>query len=136
MEGQKSLRQRARHGGGPGQQGIVPAGRELSETVSRCAGYTPACLGLPVVVMMKATEDGVGDDLSGSLRLMRFLRAGDALLDPLVWSGVIEVGLVLLDCPIQMAPVENEETVQALSPYTTQKSFADSVGLGRLIGCG
>jgi len=86
--------------------------------------------------MMKTTEDGVGDDLSGAMRPIRLPRAGDALLDALVWSCVIEVGLVLVDCPIQMAFIENEEVVQTLSPYTAQKSFADSVGLGRLIGCG
>ena len=56
------------------------------EYASSSAGYRPACLGLPAVVTMKATEDGVRDDLSGSLRLIWLLRAGDALLDALVWS--------------------------------------------------
>ena len=115
---------------------MVTADHEPSDSVSSCAGYRPALLGQPTVVMMKTTEDGVGDDLSGSMRLIRSLRAGDVLLDALVRPGVIEVGLVLLDCPIQMALVEDEEIVEALSPYTPQKSFADSVGFGRLIGCG
>jgi hypothetical protein len=64
----------------------VSAGREPSGVVSSSAGYRPACLGLPAVVTMKATEDGVRDDLSGSLRLIWLLRAGDALLDALVRS--------------------------------------------------
>jgi hypothetical protein len=86
--------------------------------------------------MIKATEDGGRDDLSSCLQLIRLLRAGDALLDALVWSSVVEVGLVLPGCPIEMALVENEEKVQALSPYTTQEPFADREGFGRLIGCG
>jgi hypothetical protein len=42
-------------------------------------------------------------------RLGSSLLTRDALLDPLMWSGVVEVRLVLLHDPVQMALVENDE---------------------------
>ena len=49
---------------------------------------------------------------------------------------MIEVGLVLLHGPAEMALIEDEEEVQAFAPHTAQESLANGIGLGRLIGCG
>ena len=86
---------------------------------------------------MQATEDWLSDDLAPVLLLLRLLwRAGDALVDALVRSGVIEVGLNLLHCLLEMALAQNKEEVEAFAPHTAQKSLANGVGLGCLIGCG
>jgi hypothetical protein len=85
--------------------------------------------------MMQATEDGVGDHLAIRLWLNWLVKgARDALLHALVWPGVIEVGLILLHYPAEMALAQNEEEVQAFAPYTTQESLTNGVYFGRLIG--
>ena len=49
---------------------------------------------------------------------------------------MIEVGLILLHCLVQMALVQDEEEIETFAPYTAQESLANGVGLGRLIGFG
>ena len=85
---------------------------------------------------MQSTEDWVRDDLSHGLLLRLLRRARDVLADALVRSGVIEEGLILLHCLVEMALVQDQEEVEAFAPYTAQESLADGVGLGRLIGRG
>ena len=86
---------------------------------------------------MQATEDWVRDDLSHVLLLVR-LRwlARDVLVDALVGSGVIEVGLILLHCLMEMALAQYEEEVEAFAPHIAKESLANGVALGRLIGHG
>ena len=53
---------------------------------------------------MQATKDGEGDDLSRLLQVIWLVwLARDTLLDALVGTGVIEVGLILLHGSIEMA---------------------------------
>ena len=86
---------------------------------------------------MQATEDWLSDDLAPVLLLLRLLwRAGDALLDALVRPGVIEVGLILLHCLLEMALAQDNEEVKAFAPHTAQESLANGIDLGCLIGRG
>ena len=59
--------------------------------------------------------------------------AGNALLYPLVWSGMIEVCLILFNCPMQMSLTQDEEKVQALSSHAAQKALTDGVCFRRAI---
>lgn len=92
---------------------------------------------LPLVVVMQATEDWLGDDLApGYLRLRLFCWAGDLLVDALVRSGMVEIDLILLHDLAQMLLAQDEEEVEAFPPHAAQKPLTDGVGLRRLIGCG
>jgi hypothetical protein len=86
---------------------------------------------------MQATENRLGDDLAPGLLLFRLLWwTRDMLVDALVWSGMVEIGLILLHGPIELLLVQDEEEVEAFTPHTAQKTLANSVGLGGLIRCG
>ena len=77
------------------------------------------------------------DDLSHVLVLFRLLwLARDVLVDALVQPGVIEVGLILLDCLMDVALAEDQEEVEAFAPHSSQESLANGVGLGCLMGRG
>lgn len=83
---------------------------------------------------MQAAEDRVSHDRSHVLLwLLRW--TGNALVDALLRPGVIEVGLILLQCLAEMTFVQDEEEVEAFAPYTAQESLANGIGHGRLIGC-
>jgi hypothetical protein len=70
---------------------------------------------------MQATEDWLGDDLApGFLLLHLFCWAGDVLLDALVRSGMVEIGLILLHRPIEMSLTQDEEEVEAFPPHAAQ----------------
>jgi hypothetical protein len=80
---------------------------------------------------MQATEDRERDDLVPVWLLLRLLwGAGDALVPALVRSGLVEIGLILLHGPIEMALIEDEEVVQAFPPHTAQESLANGIGFG------
>lgn len=51
-------------------------------------------------------------------------------------GGLIEVGLILLQCLAEMTFVQDEEEVEALAPNTAQKSLANSDSFGWSIGRG
>src|SRR5258708_34681461 len=59
----------------------------------------------------------------------------DLLLDTLVWSRLIEILRIGMKHTMQLLFIENEEVIEALSPNTPQKAFADRIGSWRLIGC-
>jgi hypothetical protein len=64
---------------------------------------------LPVVVVMQAAQQWVRDDLPTRLWLVWSLwLAGNTLLYPLVWSGMVEVRLVLLHHPVQVSLAQDE----------------------------
>jgi hypothetical protein len=86
---------------------------------------------------MQTTEDGLTDNLaSGCLLLRLFWWTGDVLVDALVRPRMVEVGLILLHCPIEMSLIQHQEEVQAFPPHVAQKSLTNGVGLRRLIGRG
>ena len=58
--------------------------------------------------MVQSTEDGVRDDPCPVLLLRLLWRAWDALVDALVRSGVIEIGLILLQGLMEMVLIEDE----------------------------
>jgi len=49
---------------------------------------------------------------------------------------MIEIDLILLHGSIELPLAQDNEEVQAFTPYTAQESLANSVGLGSLIGRG
>ncbi len=60
----------------------------------------------------------------------------DLLLDTLVWSRSIEILGIGMKHTMQLLLIEHEEVIEALSPDTSQKAFADRIGSWRLIGYG
>src|SRR5258708_31289876 len=58
----------------------------------------------------------------------------DLLLDTLVWSCSIEILGIGMKHTMQLLLIENEEVIEALSPNTAQKAFADRIGSLRPIG--
>ncbi len=71
--------------------------------------------GCAAVVVVEAAEHGEGDDPSRRRRL-HLRRQGNALVDALMRSGVIEVAGVFSDHFGQMALAEDEHVVETLSP--------------------
>ncbi len=61
--------------------------------------WRSGCSGcLPVIVMVQAAEDWMGDDLPTRWRpVLSLWLARNALIYPLVWSGKVEVADVFLD---------------------------------------
>src|SRR5258708_39030427 len=57
----------------------------------------------------------------------------DLLLDTMVWSRSIEILGIGMKYTMQLLLLENEEVIEARSPHTPQKAFADRVGSGRVI---
>ena len=57
----------------------------------------------------------------------------DLLLDTLVWSPLIEILRIGMKQTMQLLFIENEEVIEALSPNTPQKAFADRIGAFRMI---
>jgi hypothetical protein len=58
---------------------------------------------------MQATEDRERDDLAPVLLLLCLLwGAGEALVQALVWSGLVEISLILLQGLMEMALIEDE----------------------------
>ena len=85
---------------------------------------------------MQATKDWVRDDLSPVLLLLRLLwRARDVLVNALVGPGVIEVGLILLYCLIEMAVLAENAVRSGInwSARIAQRGFILSGG--SLNGC-
>ena len=79
-------------------------GNETSGFLSGSTSKRRSTLCLPTVIVMQATKDGEGDDLSRLLQVIWLVwLARDTLLDALVGTGVIEVGLILLHGSIEMA---------------------------------
>ena len=96
------------------------------------AGERFAVWRLPAVIVMQTAQHWMRDGLSIQRGLIWSLwMAGNALLYRLVWSGIVEVGLILLRDPMQMSLAQDEEEIQALPPHTTQKALADGIGLWR-----
>ena len=78
---------------------------------------------MPTVIVMQATKDGEADDLSRLLQVIWSVwLARDTLLDALVGSGAIEVGLILLHGPIEMALAQDQEVVEASSAAARPRS--------------
>jgi hypothetical protein len=79
---------------------------------------------------MQATEEWLGTDLALGRLLLRLLCwARDVLVDALVRLGMVEVGLILLHCPIEMPLTQNEGEIEAFPPHAAQKLLANGVGL-------
>ena len=57
------------------------------------------------------------------------------MLYALVWSGKVEVRLVLLHHSMQMSLAQDEKKVQALPSHAAEKALADGICLRRAIRC-
>jgi hypothetical protein len=79
-----------------------------------------------MVIVVQTTQYGSRDDLSAP-RWPRPLQwpAWDSLPKPLMGSRVIEVFSVLLHYALQVSLTQDQETVQAFPPHTTQEPFTD-----------
>jgi len=78
---------------------------------------------------MQAAQQWMRDDLPAQWwRIWSLWLAGDALLYPLVWAGMVKVCLILFHHPMQMSFAQDEEKVQALPSHTAQKALADRIG--------
>ena len=88
---------------------------------------------LPVVIVVQAAQYGARVDLStpGLPSPSRWM-TWNPLPNALVWPGVIEVHLVLLHNSMQLVLAQEQEEVQTVSPYTTQKPLTDRIHLRRL----
>ena len=53
---------------------------------------------------------------------------------PLMWSGSIEVRHILIEHPLELLLIENQQVVKAFLPYTPQKAFADGIRSWSMIG--
>ena len=71
------------------------------------------------------------DDLSHVLLLfrLRWLARGWAY-DALVGPGVIEVGLILLHCLMEMALAQYKQEVEAFSSHTAQEASHTALAFG------
>ena len=75
---------------------------------------------LPVVVVMESAQHRARRDLPTDRRCIWSLwPARNALLDPRVWAGLIEVGHILPHHPVQVALAQDQEVVEALSSQAT-----------------
>jgi len=87
--------------------------------------------------VVQAAQYGASDDLFAPRWLSPLQQlTWDSLPNTLVGSRVVEVGLVLLHCLMEMALAQYKEEVEAFSPHTAQESLANGVGFGCLIGRG
>ena len=78
---------------------------------------------------MQTAQHWMRDDLStGWWLVLSLWLAGNVLLYPLVWSGMVEVRLVLFQHVMQMSLTQDEKEVQALPSHTAQKALADGIG--------
>ena len=93
-----------------------------------------AFLCLPVVIVMETTQHRARCKLPVVWRCIQSLwSTGNALLDPLVRPGMVEVLFVLLHRPVQVPFAENQDVVEALSPQAAEESLAEGVRPWRLI---
>jgi len=77
---------------------------------------------------MQAMQHRAGYDLPTDWRCYQpFWLTRDALLDPLIWPGMIEVPLIFLHDPTQVSLAQDQEVVEALSPQAAQKTFTDRI---------
>ena len=51
-----------------------------------------------------------------------------------MWSGSIEVRHILIEHPLELLLIENQQVVKAFLPYTPQKAFADGIRSWSMIG--
>jgi len=56
------------------------------------------------------------------------------LLDPLMWSRLVEILDVGTQNTMQLLLMEDQYMIQTLSPNASQKVFTDSIGSWRVIG--
>jgi hypothetical protein len=47
-----------------------------------------------------------------------------------VRPGVVEIGLILLHCLVEMPLVQDKEEVEVFTPYTAEESLANDIDFG------
>src|SRR5262249_32508755 len=78
--------------------------------------------------MMEAVQDGKRDDGIVNRRVTDCRRGHrNALVDPLMRSGSIEIFDIGPDWPEQVPFVHDEQKVQALAPQATQEAFTAGI---------
>jgi hypothetical protein len=97
-------------------------------------GLPSASWCLPEVVMMEPAQHRARRDLPADQPHIWPLRpARYALLDALVWAGVIEVSHILFHSSVQVSFSQDQEVVEALSPQTAWKALTGGAYL-RYVG--
>lgn len=92
--------------------------------------------GQPLVLMMQATEYGMGDDPARSRRACpggrprRGVEAQGAMRSP-----AVVIRAVLAQHGEQMPLIDDDEVIQTLSPQRADHAFGDGVGLGSVNWC-
>jgi hypothetical protein len=57
----------------------------------------------------------------------RHRRLWKLLLNPLMWSSLIEIDQIRLEKTMELLLMENQEMIQAFSPHAAQKAFAHGI---------
>ncbi len=63
------------------------------------------------------------------------MRFWNLLLDPLMWSGSIEVLDIGAQHPLELHLMQDEQMVEALPAHTSQKAFTDGIRSRGVIRC-
>ncbi len=63
------------------------------------------------------------------------MRFWNLLLDPLMWSGSIEVLDIGVEHPLELHLMQDEHMVEALPAHTSQKAFTDGIRSRGVIRC-
>jgi len=79
------------------------------------------------VIVVQAIQNLERDNLSSSLLFHNRCSLRNPLLDPLMWPGLIEISHGFTDHAIQMALPQNQDVIQAFSPYASQQAFANRI---------
>ena len=88
--------------------------------------------GCPAVVMVQPTHDRESDHLVPCILTARnrSLLLRDVLCNPLMRPCLVEVHDIRLEKPGELLLLEDQEVIQACSPYAPQKTFTDGIREG------
>ena len=84
--------------------------------------------------MMQPTQHGNGANLAQLIRRRsrKHRRVRNPLPKPLMGSSLMKVENICIEEAMELLLLDNEEVIQAFSPHTTQKTFANGIGAARV----
>ena len=89
-----------------------------------------------LIVMMEPAQDRVGEDLPTCGIWWQWLSwwYRDLLLDPLMRPGSVEVHHICVEHALELLLLQDEQVIETLSTYATQKPFTDGIGPWGVVG--
>ena len=92
--------------------------------------HTPERSSASAVIVMQSTQDWQGEDLAiiSIWKDRSTIPFWNLLVDALMWPGSIEVLNIGMKDAVQLLLVKDEQVIETLSSYTSQKAFTDRIG--------